>query len=244
MSVLKIVSLRPDACNANGDAENARVLSQRARWSGHQSIVIEIMHGDPTPSAIPDLVVIGSMADSRLVELRDDLKRHAVALGEWISAGVPVLAVGTGWELLGGSIPTKRGLIEGLHAFPGRATLSETRAAGDLVVESEFGTIVGFENHARGYELGASVKPLGSVLRGRGNSSTDAGRVGKVEGIRVGNSIGTHIHGPVLAKNPAIADFMLSSALPERYEPNRSIAGRLDEWASEAREQTMKNHGL
>ena len=95
--------------------------------------------------------------------------------------------------------------IEGLGILPGRAVPRSGRVTDDLVVASpRFGLLVGFENHARDY-VGAEGSPLGRVRAGAGN-----GRDSGQEGVVMGAVVGTHLHGPVLAKNPSFADELLT----------------------------------
>ena len=71
---------------------------------------------------------------------------------------------------------------------------------------------MGYENHGGRTHLGAGVRPLGKVLFGHGNDGTTG-----YEGCWQGNVVGTYIHGPLLPKNPGVADTLLSAALERRY---------------------------
>jgi len=111
---LTIVSILPDLLNTNGDAANARVLAQRARWSGHDAEVVEVRTRADLPASV-DAVVIGSGSDSQLENARDVLLTMVAELRAWTTAGVPILAVGTGWELLSWGIELPGGVVvEGL----------------------------------------------------------------------------------------------------------------------------------
>ncbi|MCP2371901.1 hypothetical protein BJ978_002577 [Agromyces terreus] len=205
---LTIVTLVPSLQNTNGDAENAAVLARRAAWAGLDARVVAVESRADLPEQV-DAVVLGSGSDAslersrgRLLELHDELRR-------WGTEGVPILAVGTGWELLSWGIERPDGTtVEGLGILPGRAVpRAGARVTEDLVV-AERGSgrvLVGFENHARDY-VGAEGSPLGRVRAGQGN-----GRGSGQEGVVMGEVIGTHLHGPVLAKNPFLADRMLSA---------------------------------
>jgi CobQ-like glutamine amidotransferase family enzyme len=107
---------------------------------------------------------------------------------------------------------------------------ASTRVSDDLVVASRFGRLIGYENHARDYLLEAGAEPLGEVLYGRGNGAGTAS-----EGILSASVVGTHLHGPVLAKNPALADHLLTSALGAGYDPRTVPTGRVDDLARAAR---------
>jgi len=228
---LTIISVLPDLLNTNGDAANARVLAQRARWSGHEASIVEVRSRADLPETV-DAIVIGSGSDAELVEARDVLMTMLDELRDWTTAGVPLLAVGTGWELLSWGIELQDGtVIEGLGLVAGRAVPRATRATDDIVVTSKHGRLVGFENHARDY-VGAEASPLGRVASGTGNGDGS-------EGLVMGDVIGTHLHGPVLARNPGLADQMLRAAfgrVGESYEPGeRSVA--VDAMAHAVRDQ-------
>ncbi|HWH15509.1 MAG TPA: hypothetical protein VNT51_12255, partial [Miltoncostaeaceae bacterium] len=87
-----------------------------------------------------------------------------------------------------------------------------TRLIGDLVIEADLGDathrVVGFENHAGRTQVGPGARPLGRVVHGHGNNDRDGG-----EGAVRDRVIGTYLHGPLLPKNPWLADQVLSWAL-------------------------------
>lgn len=208
MTSVTIVSLLPELLGNNGDAANARVLAQRARWSGVDASVVAVRTRADLPDQV-DAVVLGTGTDSDLIAARDVLLTMATDIREWLSGGVPILAVGTGWELLSWGIGLADSTVDGLGVVPGRAVARSARATGDLVVASKHGRLIGFENHARDY-VGAEGSPLGRVESGIGNGAT--GRDG-FEGVVMGEFFGTHLHGPVLARNPALADHLVTLML-------------------------------
>lgn len=234
---LTIVSLLPRLLDTNGDAANARVLAQRARWAGVPANVVPV-HVPADVPAVVDLVVVGSGTDADLVATRDELLPLADTLRAWFAAGVPVLAVGTGWELLSEGLDLPEGRsVDGLGLVAGRATVRAARVTDDIVVETAHGRVIGFENHARGYT--GAAEALGRVLTGTGNGD---GSEGTVEG----GFIGTHLHGPVLARNPQIADLMLGTACRARgisLTPSEHTAA-VDEIAAAARNQVALRLGL
>ncbi|WP_136707046.1 cobyric acid synthase [Agromyces sp. H66] len=233
---LTIVALLPAYQNTNGDSENAAVLRRRAEWAGLEARVVAVDTREQLPARV-DAVVLGSGSDSSLEQSRGRLLTMHDELRTWGTEGVPILAVGTGWELLSWGIERPDGSsVEGLGILPGRAVPAPARITGDLVVASpRFGTLVGFENHAREY-VGAEGSPLGRVRSGVGNS-----RGSGQEGVVMGSVIGTHLHGPVLAKNPAFADHLLGVAAERAslaYEPGPRAA-MVDEYATAAREAQL-----
>lgn len=233
---LNIVALLPALQNTNGDAENARVLGRRAEWAGLDARVVAVDAREQLPERV-DAIVLGSGSDSSIEHSRSVLLTMHDELRAWGTEGVPILAVGTGWELLSWGIELPDGSsIEGLGVLPGRAVPAAARVTGDLVVASpRFGTLVGFENHARDY-VGAEGSPLGRVRAGTGNGR-DTGQ----EGVVMGSVIGTHLHGPVLAKNPGFADQLLGLIAQRAglaYEPGPRAAA-VDAYAAAAREAQL-----
>ena len=228
-----ILQFLPDQLDVNGDAQNALVLAQRATWSGLDAEVVPVRPGDPVPGW-PAAVVLGSSVDGELPNIRAALEPYVSALFDWVDAGVPVLAVGTGLELLTDGIDALGG-IAGFGLVHGRATPLAARATTDLVVDAAEGRLIGFENHARG--LRDIQDPLGPVITGNGNGDG-------AEGVRVRGLIGTHLHGPVLAKNPVLADTMLRSAFGDAYRADDERIRFVDETARAARQRIAGRLGI
>jgi CobQ-like glutamine amidotransferase family enzyme len=226
--VTAILQFFPEMLNVNGDAQNALVLAQRATWAGIQVDLVAVRVGDSPPRTAPALIVIGSSVDSQVAGTRVALEPFASPLRDWAAAGIPVLGIGTGLEILG---------EDGLGLLPGRAVPRENRATGDLAVDSEVGRLVGFENHARGYQLPAAAGALGTVVRGTGND-------GRSEGARSGTVWGTHLHGPVLAKNPVLGDALLVAAFGDSYQPENEHIRFVDSLALAGRRAVLARLGI
>ncbi|MCU1446383.1 cobyric acid synthase [Cryobacterium sp.] len=238
---LTIVSLLPRLLDTNGDAANARVLAQRARWAGVDAVVVPVHTVTDLPDRA-DIVVIGSGTDADLVAARDSLLPLADTVSAWLAGGVPILAVGTGWELLGDGIDLAGSTVTGLGLVAGRASVLPTRATDDIVVTTDAGTtggvrLIGFENHARGYT--GVAQSLGRIQSGTGNG--DGG-----EGVVAGSFIGTHLHGPVLARNPHLADRLLDAACAARglVRVGSAHTASVDDIAKAARNQVAVRLGL
>jgi CobQ-like glutamine amidotransferase family enzyme len=239
---LTIISLLPSLQNTNGDAENAAVLAVRAGWAGLDARVVSVENAADLPAHV-DAVVLGSGTDASLGTVRERLHGLHDELRRWGTEGVPILAVGTGWELLSWGVERADGsTVEGLGILAGRAVPRDSRVAGDIVVKAGggLGLLVGFENHARDY-VGAEALPLGRVQAGSGN-----GRGSGQEGVRMGDVIGTHLHGPVLAKNPRLADAILERMCARAgltYEPGEQT-GVVDAYAEAARAAQLRAAGV
>ncbi|GAA0995577.1 glutamine amidotransferase [Subtercola frigoramans] len=260
MTGLRIAHLFPRTLGMNGESGNVDILRFRAESRGLTVVVDRIEHGDVI-SPETDLVFVGSGPVSALIETEPWIDDVSPALHTLAAADVPFLAVGGGFQLLGEWVRLADGReLEGAGVFPVTTTVAGERVVGDFVIESRLGVLVGFENRGSYIDIG-SAAPIGHVIYGRGNvaatgpgASAGAAAVAasganvagtllvapdqRVEGYWVGNLIGTHLHGPVLANNPALADWLLAAALARREETLPEATAELDEIdrrASEAR---------
>lgn len=230
---LVIASLFPSILNTNGDAANARVLAQRARWAGLDDVhLVGVESADQMPNAV-DIIVLGACGDPDVARVFKLLMTLEHALHDAAVASVPLLAVSTGWSMLSQCFPLDRQtLAPGLGLFSGSALRSAQRFSDDLIVDSEYGQLIGYENHSDSYVLGHGEQPLGTVVYGSGNS-------GGAEGAVNGSLIGTHLHGPILARNPKLADHMLVLALARTGRELPAVSAKTkvaDQFAANARE--------
>jgi CobQ-like glutamine amidotransferase family enzyme len=210
MTDLRILHLYPRELGINGDAGNVTAMVERSRWRGLEVEVIDHEVGDELPDAV-DIVHIGSGPLSSQRVVLADVQRIAPTLRAWRDAGVPILAIAGGWQLLGTEIATVDGeRLSGAGVFPTRVQLGTERHVGEMVVRTGDGVLAGFENHSARTTL-ESGEPLGTVLGGIGNGDAE-----RSEGVRVLAAIGTHLHGPVLPMNPHLADTILITALSRR----------------------------
>ena len=236
MTVLRILHLYPAELGINGDAGNVLALAERARWRGVDVDIVRHASGAELPASV-DIVHIGSGPLSGQRAVHDDVLRIAPRLREWRDAGVPFLAIAGGWQLLGTGLETPEGdLLAGAGVFPTRAALGAKRHVGEIVVRLADGTsFAGFENHSARTVLDGA-EPLGRVVSGTGNGDGN-------EGVVVGSSIGTHLHGPVLPMNPALADRLLSAALRGEVPPVQPTE-RVDRYALNARRAIADRLGV
>ena len=210
-----VALLFPDLLGTYGDSGNAVILAARLRWRGMDAEVLTIRSGDPVPEGC-ELYVVGggedlpqSQAARQLGADRDDSP-----LRRAVDGGAVVLAVCAGMQILGrtfvgpdGNEAAGLGLLD-CSTIPGPGR----RMVGEIVVdaESELGlpALTGYENHAGATRLGPASQPLGRVRVGSGNGAGTG-----VDGAVSGRVLGTYLHGPVLARNPALADLLLGWAV-------------------------------
>jgi len=213
---LRLAHLYPDVMNIYGDRGNVIALRYRCEARGIALEVVDVSIGDPFDPAEFDLVHIGGGQDREQRRIADDLAERGPAIRDAVDDGLPVLAVCGGFQLFGHRyVDHEGGVIPGIGVFdletrhPGPLA---DRCIGDVVLATEFGDVVGFENHGGRTYLAAGQEPFGRVRRGFGNNATD-GR----EGARRRNAVGTYLHGSLLPKNPALADALILVALKRKY---------------------------
>lgn len=255
---LTIGWLYPTLMSTYGDRGNVICLKQRAQWRG---IKVQLMPLDQQLSSAEfdqvDLIVGGGAQDRQQeIVMRDLQGAKAEALREKIEKGTPGVFTCGAPQLLGHYYePAVGQRIEGLGLFdfvskhPG---IDARRCIGNVVFEVTASrlaqdlqkmlghppVIIGFENHGGRTYLG-KVEALGRVLTGLGNNGEDG-----MEGAFYRNSIATYSHGPVLPKNPFLADWLIQTALSEKYQESVSLTQLDDTLAEEAREAMFKRLGV
>lgn len=248
---LIIAHLYPFELGINGDVGNVSVLRRRAEAYGFDVTVANVGRGDELPERV-DLVHIGSGPLSSIETVLPDAQRHADQLRTLRDAGVPVLAISGGWQLAGRQIVTEDGrTLPGLGVFPSSVVRGSQYAVEETVLTTPGGTVAGFANHNAVTTLEQGATAFGQVVKGFGNSgvaSQDAGG----EGVVLGASIGTGLHGSVLALNPVVADGLLAAAIRRTTpgamlmrpggEPGRWL-DRVDEFARRSREAIIGRVG-
>ncbi len=207
-SALRIVVLYPDLLGTYGDIGNAIVLRERCVTRGIACELVRVDPGEAVPSA-GDVYLLGGAEDAGEAAAAR-LLRADRGLFEAVDAGATVLAVCAGFQLLGTTFETSGGATaSGLGILDVRTTAASVRAVGDVFATPDglpgLPALIGFENHQGATTLGPTVQPLARVSVGTGNGSPD-----RAEGAVQGHVIGTYLHGPVLALNPALADHLIA----------------------------------
>ena len=224
-----IAHMLPDLLNLYGDGGNVRILEQRLRWRGIPVEVRRIQHGEAVDFSQVDLVFMGGgpdreqkLASEQLLAMRDELAVYVEGDG-------PLLAICGGYQILGRQWLWGDELVAGLGLIDmetRRPGTSADRLIDNMVLESPLAThpVVGYENHAGRTYLGEGVEGFGRVVSSCGHGNNDDDRV---EGARYKNVVGTYSHGPLLSKNPEVADWLLARALERRAERTGTPAADL-----------------
>lgn len=237
---LTIVHLFPELLNLYGDGGNVIALTRRLQWRGLPVEVREVGMGDAMDFSQADIVFIGGGADREQMIVKDAMVARKSELSAYVADGGVLLAVCGGYQFLGHSYAMDDVVVEGLGVIDMETVRGEGRLIGNAVIQSDIcdAPIVGFENHGGRTTLGPDAKPLGRVLgKTFGNNGEDG-----FEGVHQGNLIGTYLHGPLLPKNPQVADYLIAQAYDRRgdvlelaplddtieLEANRVMAKRLN----------------
>jgi CobQ-like glutamine amidotransferase family enzyme len=241
---VSIALVYPDLLGTYGDSGNAAILAQRLRWRGHEAEVLTVLSADAVPASC-ELYVMGGGED-----LPQDLAAAKLnasrALHRAVDNGAVVLAVCAGLQILGQSFVGQDGKKSDGLALLDCVTVRSTspRAIGEVIIQpvdewasQGLPTLTGFENHGAVTELGPGARPIGAVQVGTGNKD------GTVEGAVAGHVWATYLHGPVLARNPQLADLLLSWVVGplgplDDSEPDALHAERCEHGLSERRQST------
>lgn len=214
-SAVRIGVLFPDLLGTYGDGGNAIVLAQRLAWRDIPVDLVTVSSGAAAPDSC-DLYLVGGGEDGPQVQATRELSESG-ALHRAVDAGAVVLAVCAGMQILGHRFPDATGADRaGLGLLDCETVrVDRPRAVGELLTveatvpdpsgtgpDVALGALTGFENHASRTVPGASSATLAPVEVGEGNGDG-------TEGVVCGRIVGTYLHGPVLARNPRLADLLL-----------------------------------
>lgn len=214
MRRLRLCHLYPRELNIYADRGNIAVLRRRCEARGIALELTRVGVGEPIRAGAHDLYYLGGGQDRDQGVVAADLRAEkARALGEGLAGGAAMLAVCGGYQLAGtGYTGVDGSRMEGAAILDADTVAEESRLIGNVAIEAELDgerrTVVGFENHAGRTRLGPAARPLGRVLYGHGNNGTDG-----FEGVVQGRAIGTYLHGPLLPKNPWLADRLIAWGL-------------------------------
>jgi lipid II isoglutaminyl synthase (glutamine-hydrolysing) len=210
---MKVVWMYHDIMDLYGDKGNMMVLKKRCE---DRNIPFELDTcgiGEEKDLSEYDLIFLGGGADKEQISLIPDLLSRKENIKKAIDENTFVLLICGGYQLFGQYyIAANNEKISGLGFYDYYTDTGKagSRCIGNIVIDAELDDlktrIVGFENHG-GQTLNVK-NPLGKVVKGYGNSF-DAG----FEGFYDGKILGTYLHGPLLPKNPEVADFVIMKAL-------------------------------
>jgi CobQ-like glutamine amidotransferase family enzyme len=204
-SEIAIALVYPELLGTYGDGGNALVLARRLHRRGIAARIIEVGIDDAVPRSAA-IYLLGGGEDAPQFTALDAL-RASGALNEAVNDGAVLLAVCAGYQLVGTTLGGPDGkTISGLGLLDATTTRAAQRLVGEVAVHDEVlgtGWLVGFENHQGVTAPGPGATPLGPRTPAHGLAS---------DGAVHGRVVGTYLHGPVLARNPRLADHLLEWA--------------------------------
>lgn len=226
---LQIGWLYPDLMSTYGDRGNIIVLTKRCEWREIDVNVVRVtLETSVKELQKCDLIFMGGAQDrQQKIAGEDFLHKKGPVIKKMVEKGIPALFVCAAYQAVGhyykpyqGDPIPGPGIFDLVTEHPGDQA---KRLIGNVVAEliscqlsaisPQPKTIVGFENHGGRTKLGPKLKPLARVIRGFGNNGEDG-----YEGAIYRNAIGSYFHGPLLSKNPHIADWLIEKALWHKYK--------------------------
>jgi len=231
---LNIVHLFPDFMNLYGDSGNIMVLKKRCKLRGIDVNVVEICADDEIDIKDADIVFLGGGSESDLKKAGERLIKYKSIFETYRDSDGVMLFVCESCQLLGRYYYCAEEKLEGLSLCDIYTEKGDKKLIGNVCIDTQFGVIAGFENHTAKTYLGNDAMPLGKVIRGHGNNGED-----KNEGIFYKNIFGTNLHGPILPKNPELADVIIKKALVRKYSENVELSMIDDELAMKAKSYVL-----
>jgi len=215
---VEVVLIYQSLLGLYGDRGNATVLIKRLAWRGYDPVLTVVEPGNPLPGT-GDVYLLGGGEDAAQITAVRALRADG-GLYRALERGAAVLAVCAGYQIVGNTFTVgyQDEVISGLGLLDVTTTRGPARAVGEIISrwngrDGDDQWLTGFENHGGYTRLGPRAEPLATVEIGIGNCNDGT------EGAVSGTVIGTYPHGPVLARNPALADHILELALGHELEP-------------------------
>jgi hypothetical protein len=228
---LRLVWVYPDLLSTYGDRGNLLVLSRRAELRGIEVEAIEVNSDEPVPSQ-GDIYLMGGGEDLPQILAANRLRQDG-GLARAADRGAVVFAVCAGYQMIGDSFGGVEGEpVAGLGILDISSGRGDRRGVGELVADVDptlsVPRLTGFENHQGVTRIGSAARPLARVSLGVGNGDG-------TEGAYAGKVLGTYMHGPALARNPGLADLLLSWAVGQL----RPLDPDAEEWAGRLRAERL-----
>ncbi|MGB8957004.1 MAG: hypothetical protein WCC10_16655 [Tumebacillaceae bacterium] len=236
---LRIGHLYPDLLDLYSDRGNVIILEKRAAWRGLSVTVDQISLGHEPRLRDYDILLMGGGMDREQGIVASDLQKRRDNLADAVGTGTVVIGICGGYQLLGNYFETNGGQrIPGLGLLDIETVGGKKRMVGNVVAEMEIDgeklPIIGYENHSGATVLGLNVQPMMKIVKGFGNDGTSGW-----EGVRQGTIFGTYLHGPLLAKNPKLADYLITLAL-RRHDMSFTLDSLNDDLEARTQQKLYK----
>lgn len=229
-SAVRVGLVYPELLGTYGDRGNALVLVQRCRWRGIPAELVEVAAGTPIPDSL-DIYLFGGGEDDPQTLAAAGMRASRASIVRAVEGGAVVFAVCAGFQLIGHRYVAADGtVLEGIGLIDAVTNAGPSRLIGEVVVEPDppLPRLTGFENHGGRTTLGPGVHALGRVVAGGGNGDGSG-----TDGALAERLVGTYLHGPVLPRNPALADRVLAWVVGE-------LAPLDDRWENALRAERLR----
>jgi hypothetical protein len=209
---LTVLQLYPNEMNIYGDRGNVLTLLRRIEWHGYTP-KLAYHHPDKPLPKNADIIVGGGGQDSGQNKVQDDLLKIGGDLHKLADSDVPMLMICGLYQLFGRFFKTAEGeTIKGIGLFKAETHAGPKRLIGNIVTDTPFGKVIGYENHSGLTYLDDGQEPFGKVVKGAGNNGKD-----QTEGAVYKSVYGSYLHGSLLPKNPELAGALIAKAAENKF---------------------------
>lgn len=238
MKTIKILHMYSNILDLYGDSGNMEVLKYRCKMRNIDCVIeYHSLGTENTDFSKYDLIYLGGGADFEQQLLGDDLQKCKKGIVTAYKNGAFLLLICGGYQLMGQYyIDSNKAKIPGLGVFDYYTVASSDKAKrciGNIIVEAELDgkktRVIGFENH--GGQTSDVKSPFGKVLFGNGNCFND-----ESEGYFEKNVVATYLHGPLLSKNPELADYIIGYCINRGNDEKIKLAKLNDELEIQCRQ--------
>lgn len=209
---IKLAHLYPDILNLSADKGNVLAIRRRCEKRGISFSEKTYGINDEIDFENTNIILIGGGCEKDKITVNNRLLEIKEKLEKYISDGGMILAVASSYPIIGKEFEAEGQICKGLSLVDMTTVYDRKRKTGNVVLKSDTlgHTIVAFENHNDKTTLGNGVNPLGEVIYGVSK--------GQKEGVITENIVATHLHGPLLPKNPLLTDYIISHALKKDFD--------------------------
>lgn len=216
--MINIVHLYPKEMNIYGDNGNILVLKKRLEWRNIAVNIVNCGVGDSIPGDV-SIIIGGGGQDAGQSLVAKDLQKKAMTIKSMAKNGVPMLMICGMYQMFGHYFLTHdHNKIPGISVLDIYTVAEKGRLIGNVASSTRWGDIIGYENHSGRTYIEGKAEPFGDTKIGQGNNGKD-----KTEGAVFNNVFGTYMHGPILAKSPVFADYLLKLALESNNQNNELL---------------------
>jgi len=225
---IRILHFYPDLMSLYGSYANVSVLRRTLEQMGNTVTVETVEPGQDIDLTGADFIYMGAGTERSQKAALADFARFGEAVKAAAEDGTAMLFAGTAMELLGKTILDEQGREYSGIGLGGFTAKQQAKR----IVEDVYGStslyedaVVGFMNKSS-VLTGVETPFLTATALGYGNEGK-----GSAEGFLYKNVIGSHLTGPILAKNPRLLETVIAAIYAKRGEICPSIPR--DKWAEE-----------